>query len=107
MLNEHETLKQDGRLGYIEFLNKVGERLVDRAKEREVRDLFRLGNVWRLNSAEASITQDGSSGDMLLTIRCGPNAARSSQHKVSSVDSTADAIIDRLEFLRRTAGNDH
>jgi hypothetical protein len=107
MLHENETLNQNGRLEYGEFVNKVGELLVDRAKERHVVDLFRLGNVWRLNSAEASIIEDSSSGDLLVTLRCGPNASRSSQFKASTVDSTADAIIDKLEFLRRTAGNDH
>jgi hypothetical protein len=107
MLNEAETLKHNRKLEYGEFLDKVAQRIADRAKERNVPGLFRLANVWRFNSAEATITPDESSNDFVVTYRCGPNASRISQCKAGSVDSTADAIIDKLYWLRHTAGNDH
>jgi hypothetical protein len=103
MLNKVETPKQDGRLEYSEFLDKVAERVVDRAKEREIPGMYRLANVWRLNGAEASITQSPTSSDLLVTFRCGPDASRFSYYKPDTVDSTADAIIDRLDWLRHTA----
>lgn len=103
MLNEAETPKQNGRLEYIEFIDKIAERVAVRAKEREIRGIYRLANVWRLGGAEASIAQGPSLSDLLVTFRCGPDASRASQHKVGTVDSTADAIIDRLDWLRHTA----
>jgi len=102
MLTEVETSK-DRRLEYREFLNKLAQRISARAKERDVRGFYHLANVWRLNGAEASVTQDRSSGDLLVTFRCGPDASRSTQYKVDTVDSTAEAIIDRLDWLRHTA----
>ncbi len=103
MLNEVETSKQNGRLEYRDFLHELAERIAARAKERDVRGFYHLANVWRLGGAEASVTQDRSSGDLLVTFRCGPDASRSTQHKADTVDSTADAIIDRLDWLRHTA----
>lgn len=103
MLNEVESLKQNGRLEYSEFLEKVAERIVVLAKERDVRGMYRLANVWRLNGAEASITQSPTSSELLVMFRCGPDASRSSQYNAGSIDSTADAIIDRLDWLRHTA----
>ena len=101
MLKEPETPRQDSGLEFSTFLDKVDERLVDRAEKRHVFGLRRLANVWRLNSAEATITQDPSSGDVLVMFRCGPDASRSSEYKADTVDSTADAIIDQLYFLTR------
>jgi hypothetical protein len=93
---------QDRGLEFNEFLDKVHERIVDRLKEERVFGLLRLGNVWRLNDAEATITQGpSSSGDLLVTISRGPDASRISHCKADSVDSTADAIIDSFEKLTR------
>jgi hypothetical protein len=86
---------------FSEFLDQVDKRVVDRAKDRHIVAPRRLANVWRLNSAEATITQNPGSNDLLVTFRCGPDASRSSQHEVGTVDSTADAIIERLTFLTR------
>ncbi len=104
MPDEDESVKQAKQDRRLEFLGKVHERLVDRAKEKHLFGLRRLGNVWRLNSAEATITEDPSptqAGDLLVTFRQGPDASHSSVYKASSVDSTADAIIDRLDKLQR------
>ena len=101
MPDESNAVKQDSRREFSEFVDRVDERLVDRAKEQHVMGLRRVANVWRLNSAEATITQDPSTGELLVTFRCGPDASRSSLYKAGSVDSTADAIIDRLEKLTR------
>jgi hypothetical protein len=101
MLQENETLKQDRGVEFSEFLNKLDECLVDRAETRHVPGIRRVANVWRLNSAEATITQEPSSGDLLVTFRCGPDASRFSQYKADTIDSTADAIIDRLYYLTR------
>jgi len=88
-------------LQYSEFLDKVDECLTNRANERHIFGLRRVANVWRLNSAEASITQDSPSNDLLVTFRCGPDASRISQEKAGTVESTADAIIEKLNFLTR------
>jgi hypothetical protein len=101
MLDENETRNQDRGLAFSEFLDKVDESIANRAKERHVPGIARVANVWRLNSAEATITQDLSSSDLLVTFRCGPDASRSSQYKPGTVDSTADAIVERLNYLTR------
>lgn len=98
---ETQTLKQDRGVEFNQFLDKVAERVVDRAKERHVPGLSRVANVWRLNSAEATMSQDLPSSDVLVTFRCGPDASRFSQYKADTVDATADTIIDRLYFLTR------
>ncbi len=90
-------------LDYSEFLDKVAERVAVQAKEREIRGMYRLANVWRLNGAEASIVRDPSSSDLLVTCRCGPDASRFSHSKAGTVESTADAILERLDWLRHTA----
>jgi hypothetical protein len=86
---------------FSRFLDNVHERLVDRAEHEHISGLRRLGNVWRLNNAEATITQEPSPSDVLVTFRCGPDASRSSQYKAGSVEATADTIIYRLERLTR------
>jgi hypothetical protein len=107
MPDEDESVKQakqDRGLEFSTFLDKVHERVVDRAKEEHIFGIRRLGNVWRLNSAEATITEGPSptqAGDLLVTFRSGADASRASEYKAGSVDSTADAIIDRLEKLQR------
>jgi hypothetical protein len=97
MLNESETVKQpteDGGLDFNEFLDKVDARLVDRAKEEQMFGLRRLGNVWRFNDVDATITPD-----LLVTFRRGPDASRVTQIKAGSADSTADAMIDEFDEL--------
>src|SRR5665213_757670 len=104
MPDEDESVKQAKQDRTLDFLDKVYERVVDRAKEEHLLGLRRLGNVWRLNNAEATITEDPSpaqAGDLLVTFRKGADASHSSQYKAASVDSTADAIIDRLDKLQR------
>jgi hypothetical protein len=101
MLDEKETLQQDRKLEFTAFLDELEQRVADRAKKRHVPGICRVANVWRLNSAEATVTQDPSSNDFIVTFRCGPDASRSSQYKADTVDSTADAIIDRLYYLTR------
>jgi hypothetical protein len=96
-----ETSKQDRRVEFNEFLNQLAKRVADRAQERHVPGVSRVANVWRLNSAEATLTQDLPSGDLLVTFHGGPDASRSSEYKADAVDSTADTIIDRLYFLTR------
>ncbi len=95
-----QTLKQD-RVDFNEFLDKVADRIIERAQARHVPGIARVANVWRLNSAEATMTQDVPSRDLLVTFRGGPDASRSSEYKPDNVDSTADAIIDKLYFLTR------
>lgn len=104
MPDEDKTVKQgtqDRGLEFSEFLDKVHERVVDRSKEEHMFGLLRLGNVWRLNNAEATITQGPSTDDLLLTFSRGPDASRASQCKAGSVDSTADAIVDTFDKLTR------
>ncbi len=88
---------------YSDFLNQLADRIHHRAKERDVRGMYRLANVWRLNGAEASITRDPSSSDLVIQFRCGPDASRFSYLKADGLDSTADAMIERLDWLRHTA----
>ncbi len=102
MPNGDETVRQttqDRGLEFSEFLDKVHERVLDRSREEHIFGFVRLGNVWRLNNAEATITQGPSAGDLLLTFTRGPDASRASQLKAGSVDSTADAIVDTFEKL--------
>lgn len=92
---------QDRGLEFGEFLDKVHERVADRAKEEHIFGFLRLGNVWRLNDAEATITQGSSPSDLLVTFRRGPDASRVSECKAGSVDSAADAIVDTFARLTR------
>ncbi len=96
-----ETLKPDRSVEFNEFLGNLAKRVDDRAAERHVPGIRRVANVWRLNSAEATITREPPSGDVVVTFRCGPDASRSSEYKASTVDETADEMIDRLYFLTR------
>lgn len=96
-----ETLKQDRGVEFNDFLDKVAARVVDRAAARHVPGLSRVANVWRLNSAEATMSQELPSNDVLVTFRCGPDASRASEYKADTVDATAETIIDRLYFLTR------
>jgi hypothetical protein len=95
----NETLKQDRGADFDDFLSKLAERVASRAEERHLLAPSRVANVWRLNSAEATLTQDSPSSDLLITFRCGPDASRSSRYNAESVDATADTIIERLHFL--------
>jgi hypothetical protein len=102
MLEKDETVdrgKHDRRLEFGEFLDQVHQRVADQAKGKELIGILRLGNVWRLRNAEASITQDSSStqpGNLLVTLRTGPDSSLTTQHKVDSVDSAADVIVDGI-----------
>jgi hypothetical protein len=82
-----------------DFLDKVDERILARAKEESIFGLLRLGNVWRFNNADATITQGPSPSDLLVSFRCGADASKISQTKAGSVDSTADVIVDTLQKL--------
>jgi hypothetical protein len=84
---------------FSEFLDKVDERIAELAKERDVPGISRVANVWRLNSAEASIILDPSSNELVVTTRCGPDASRAVEHKAGTVESTADEIVERLDYL--------
>lgn len=86
---------------YSEFLDKVHERIVDRAAKKHLTGILRLGNVWRCNNAEATIMKDPSRDDLLIMFRCGPDASRYGQHNVGSVDETADLIVDGMEKRQR------
>ena len=102
MPNEDGTVQQatqDQGLGFSDFLDKVHERVVARAKAENIFGIARVGNVWRLNNAEATI---GHGSGALVTFRYGADASRASEIKAGSVESTADAIVDKFEHLTRS-----
>lgn len=89
------------KVDFNEFLKQVDERVAVHAKEEDVHGLLRIGNVWRLNRVEASITKDASnkSDEYELTVQGGPDASRIFHSKVGSVDATATEIVRRLGTL--------
>jgi hypothetical protein len=89
------------KVDFNEFLKQVDERVVVHAKEEEVHGLLRIGNVWRLNRVEASITKDATSksDEYELTVQGGPDASRIFHSKVGSADATATEIVRRLGTL--------
>lgn len=95
----NETLKPGSGADFNDFLSKLADRVVSRAEELHV-PVSRVANVWRLNSAEATLTQDASN-NLMVQFRGGPDASRASQYKADDVNATADAIIERLDFLTR------
>jgi|GEM_PF-5718790 len=92
-----EQAKHDRRLEFGEFLDQVHERVVDRAKAKHLVGMLHLGNVWRLRNAEADITQDSQTGELMVTLRSGPDASLISHYKAGSVDSAADVIVDGIK----------
>jgi hypothetical protein len=92
---------QDPGLEFSEYLDKLHERIVDRAKKEHIVGILRLGNVWRLNNVEATITQGGSPTDLLMTFRRGTDGTRTTESKVGSLESTAEAIVEKFEKLTR------
>lgn len=104
MPNVEERAKQatqDSGLEFKAFLDKVHQRVIDRAKEEHIVGILRLGNVWRLNNVEATISQGASPKDFVLTFRRGTDGTRTSHSKVDAVDSTAEAIVDKFDKMTR------
>ena len=92
----------EGTVKLNEFLDKVHERVVDRASKDHIYGVARVGNIWRFNNAEATITDGLPSGEFLVTFRYGADASRSSKMTSGSADSTAEAILDNFESVTRS-----
>jgi hypothetical protein len=91
-------------LDFSEFLDQVDQGIAHRAEARELHGIRRLGNVWRCNNAEATVTRDASApqaGDVLVSFRSGPDARRMGRFKADSVDATADLIVDGIDVRQR------